>query len=204
MAELSPRPSDQHVLGIFFPEFETKPQLIWIKISSNIEAEGLPIDAGFHPRGIDIATPNRNSYLGTNSSLWGLDNNEFYRQNGGSVLPDSDRLQFNPRNGAGSSYRWLDITGRNDARDSQVPRSLLAVATPPTQSYWYGPLVFQAVKEGQGLGECGVYADVTLADLRLVVDSVLSWPRDEFLPPGPTRMEDSGDEDDDEPGDQSV
>ena len=191
MAELSARPSEEHVLGLYFPETEAKPQLIWIKVVFDDEE----LFDLFHPRGVEASIPQVDSYLGTNPSLRGLDDPEFTHQHGTFIFKDRAQFHVNPRNRASTSKRSIQFTGRSDMAGFAVPQSLLSVATDPIQQRWRGPLVFQAVDMEEG--ECGAFTDVTLADFRFVMDCAMWLPSGGLWPNGQP-VDDSGDEDDSE------
>lgn len=141
------------------------------------------------------AESNVRSYFGDDASLRGLDDNAFYKASGDYIYIDGQEVHFNPRNGATSSRRNLRLTSLNTAYSEPFPDSLYAL-TKPNLPHWRGPMVAQAHQAGHGeTKECSVVGDVTLADLRLLVDHVMSPPS---LYPTVIKMDDSGDEDDTE------
>ncbi|KAF7556363.1 hypothetical protein G7046_g6316 [Stylonectria norvegica] len=162
MAAMPQRPSKEHFLALYFPEFELKPQLVWIK------------------KGSYGGETHLKSYIGPDTSRRGLDNENC---DGDKIWVDRECLYANPRNGAKSEQRHLLATGRYDMTRSQVPLSYGAVlGRSRVRKGWRGPLVFQAVSdvdevsyEDEASDEDKII-DVTLADLRTVVDTVLEWP----------------------------
>lgn len=202
MADMSPRPSQQHVLSLFFPENEDRPRLVWVKVIPVEFADDDGSIIPYHPRGAQTSISQVKSYLGNAPALRGLDDDEFKRQSGQDIWISQEWHETNPRTGARSPRRQVHVVGLYDMSKVSTPKSLRSITEINCRN-WRGPLMFQAIQDEDGLDEeCGLISDVTLADFRLIIDCAMHSPPNNIVVP--IEVNDSGDEDDESESDYDL